>query len=161
MVSSSACVTIKVHSVNDPPAAEPKLVPVGEGASGVIVDLMAVDVDEIDPLDRYTYNPSFADTLFTKVTAWPALGRVYQTSADGHKLDEIEDLSDQLEATGSAWASEIVRFSSQVRVRVRPQVQFGCRSASRPGCLARGLLCVSPQITNILSITSDPKTRPF
>ena len=105
--------TIVVKSINDAPQALNVDSLVSEGELSTIVELGAVDVDNNDPSDIYTYAPSFSDTLFTKISAWPAFGDLYQTAGDGIKTELIADTLGQLEATGSDWASEIIRFSSQ------------------------------------------------
>ena len=105
--------TIKVKSVNDAPIAQVTTGVVSEGQSTAVFNLEAVDVDDSEPSNVYTYDPSFSDTLFAKITAWPAFATLYQTDATGTSTEIIADSSGQLEASGSEWASEVVRFSSQ------------------------------------------------
>jgi len=47
----------------------------------VVVDLTAVDVDEIDPSNSFMFDPSFADSFYAKITAWPVFGELVR----GHR----------------------------------------------------------------------------
>mmetsp|Transcript_105238 Transcript_105238/g.303571 ORF Transcript_105238/g.303571 Transcript_105238/m.303571 type:complete len:1201 (-) Transcript_105238:380-3982(-) len=132
-MSRSATVTIVVNRVNDLPQPLDSAVMLEEGAQNAIVPLTTYDVDE-DPLNPLTYDPSFAKHQYSKVTEWPSMAQLYQVDVFGNKTDIIVDFGNELETTGSAFSSEVIRYSSQWS-----NCRGECFEWANPGCDRVGL----------------------
>jgi hypothetical protein len=100
--SSEVTVSFAVSPVNDAPQALPLSVSVNKlSQDEVTVRLDAIDNDVADPLSM-SYAPAFSDTLYSKITDWPAFGDVLQVSDRASILSESENY-----AFKSRYASQV------------------------------------------------------
>ena len=130
----AATVVFVVNSVNDAPRGLALNVSLPSahatsGASSIEIILESHDVDDADP-GSMTYDPSFSDTAFTKLTAWPRFGDVFQVAELGEGA-LIPERSNSLlvSAVSTSYASEVVRFSSQWSVCGEE-----CKTWANPSC---------------------------
>lgn len=107
--SDSAIVKLVVNSVNDAPEGTSLTVTCPADGS-IVVALEASDVDE-DPSDAKTYSPSGYEYPFAYISTFPSFGSLSQVDAMGNATTRID--GDDSPASTFAWASEVVRHSSQ------------------------------------------------
>ena len=110
--SSEATVTLNVVSVNDGPAGVAVSAEVADGDTSVIVTLTGSDVDN-DASTPDAYDPMFAPHFFATIEGFPALGTLYQVSADDEADTEISSAGTP---TVTSYVSKILRYSSQYSV---------------------------------------------
>lgn len=123
--------SVIVSAVNDPPVSLAVNATVASTSSGLVVDLLSTDIDA-------DAKESFATRSYAKITSFPMAGRLYQyneTSDSDNKAGMFLDPAVTSVPKTFAWASNVVRYSSQYSVCGDP-----CWEWKHPQCNSNDVL---------------------